>query len=189
MALYRLYVTTMFHFKPLALQGAFLITLPSFDDNRGNFTKAFQHSFYDHAGIDFTLRESYFSTSGKEVIRGMHFQTPPHDHAKIVYCPHGRILDVIVDLRTASATYGQHFATELSAANHMAYYIPHGFAHGFKALTEGAMTYYLVSSEYNKDHDTGIRYDSIGMDWQCDQPVISERDLSFLSLEDFKSPF
>lgn len=187
--LHLLYVKAMFHFKPLPLSGAFLITLPCFEDNRGNFTKAFQHSIFHHAGIDFRLQESYFSLSKKDVIRGMHFQTPPHQHAKIVYCPTGSILDVIVDLRRDSSTFGQYVATELSGENHLAYYIPEGFAHGFKALTNDAMTYYLVSSEYSKDQDTGIRYDSIGIDWQCDAPVLSERDLSFPSLKDFESPF
>ena len=119
----------------------------------------------------------------------MHFQTPPHDHAKIVYCPQGNIMDVIVDLRRSSATYGQHLATELSSENHLAYYIPEGFAHGFKALTEQAMTYYLVSSEYHKEHDMGIRYDSFGFDWQCSHPIISDRDLSFHAFSEFISPF
>jgi dTDP-4-dehydrorhamnose 3,5-epimerase/CDP-3, 6-dideoxy-D-glycero-D-glycero-4-hexulose-5-epimerase len=179
----------MFHFNPLPLSGAFIITLPSFDDRRGNFTKTFQHSFFRQAGIDFQLQESYFSLSRKEVIRGMHFQLPPHDHAKIVYCPQGSIIDVLIDLRKESGTYGRHYATELSAANHLAYYIPEGFAHGFKALSDNAMTCYLVSSEYSQQHDTGIRYDSFGFDWNCAAPVLSERDLSFPSLKDFASPF
>ena len=179
----------MFHFKPLPLSGAFIITLPSFEDHRGNFTKTFQHSFFEQKNIDFKLLESYFSLSFKEVIRGMHFQLPPYDHAKIVYCPQGGILDVIVDLRKDSDTYGQYYAAELSAVNHLAYYIPKGFAHGFKALSDNAMTYYLVSSEYSKEHDTGIRYDSFGFDWECAVPVLSERDLSFPALKNFESPF
>jgi dTDP-4-dehydrorhamnose 3,5-epimerase len=179
----------MFHFKKLPLSGAFLITLPSFEDQRGNFTKTFQHSFFEQGNIDFTLRESYFSFSHKEVIRGMHFQLPPHDHAKIVYCPQGSILDVIIDMRKHSNTYGQYYATELSEHNHLAYYIPHGFAHGFKALTDHAMTYYLVSSEHSKEHDTGIRYDSFGFDWDCAAPILSDRDLSFPPLAAFESPF
>jgi dTDP-4-dehydrorhamnose 3,5-epimerase len=189
LTLYLLYVTTMFHFKQLPLSGAFLITLPSFDDHRGNFTKVFQSSFLENAGINFDLKESYFSRSKKDVIRGMHFQTPPHHHAKIVFCPQGSILDAIVDLRKGSSTFGQHFLTVLSSENHLAYYIPKGFAHGFKALTEDAMTYYLVSSEYSKDHDTGIRYDSAGIDWQCSEPILSERDLSFVKMKNFASPF
>ncbi len=179
----------MAQLQPIPLQGAYIIDMPAFDDARGSFIKTFHATTLAQHGIDFQLKESYFSISNKNVVRGMHFQTPPHQHAKIVFCPQGAILDVIVDLRKASPTYGQHFATELSAANHKAYYIPEGFAHGFKALTEGAITYYLVSSEYSQQHDTGIRYDSIGYDWQLPAPIISTRDLSFPTLQDFDSPF
>ncbi|WP_118972377.1 dTDP-4-dehydrorhamnose 3,5-epimerase family protein [Taibaiella koreensis] len=179
----------MFHFSPLPLNDAFLVTLPAFNDDRGSFIKVFQHSIFAHEGIDFRLQESYFSLSAKDVIRGMHFQLPPHDHAKVVYCPSGAILDVMVDLRSDSDTYGRYYATTLSADNHLAYYIPKGFAHGFKSLSEGAMTCYLVSSEHSREHDTGIRYDSFGFDWECYAPVLSERDLSFSRLEDFSSPF
>jgi len=171
------------------LNGAKILTLPSSMDARGSFVKTFHESTLAAQGIYFTLRESYFSISHKDVIRGMHFQTPPHQHAKVVFCPVGSILDVIVDLRKGSATYRQYFAQELSADNHPAYYIPEGFAHGFKSLTEGAMTYYLVSSEYAKDQDTGIRFDSIGFDWWVEEPIISARDLSFVRMSDFESPF
>ena len=175
--------------QQLPLAGALLITLPAFNDARGTFVKTFQASVLQQAGIDFTLRESYFSLSKKDVIRGMHFQTPPHHHAKIVFCPQGAILDVIVDLRKGSATYGQCYAHELSAANHQAYYIPEGFAHGFKSLTDDAITYYLVTSEYAQAHDTGILYSSIDFDWGVKEPIISARDLSFPTLQTFESPF
>jgi dTDP-4-dehydrorhamnose 3,5-epimerase len=176
-------------FEPLPLSGAFLITLPAPADNRGLFVKTFHETTLAKAGIQFTLRESYFSVSRKDVIRGMHFQTPPHQHSKIVFCPQGAILDVIVDLRKASPTYGQHFATELSADNHKAYFIPEGFAHGFRSLTEDAMTYYLVSSEYYQPCDTGIRFDTIGFDWSIAAPIVSLRDQSFGALSAFDSPF
>jgi dTDP-4-dehydrorhamnose 3,5-epimerase len=171
------------------LNGAKIITLPSSHDARGTFVKTFHQTSLASAGIEFTLRESYYSFSHKDVIRGMHFQLPPHQHSKVVFCAHGSILDVIVDLRKSSPTYGHHYATELSAANHKAYFIPEGFAHGFKALTDDAMTYYLVSSEYSNGHDTGIRYDSIGFDWDVFDPVLSARDLSFATLAEFDSPF
>ena len=96
---------------------------------------------------------------------------------------------MIIDLRKDSGSYGQFHAQELSAENHLAYYIPKGFAHGFKALTEGAMTYYLVSSAYHKESDTGIRYDSFGFDWEVKEPVLSERDKAFVTLQEFQSPF
>ncbi len=171
------------------LTGAKLLALPFSTDARGTFTKTFHETTLRNAGIEFTRRESYFSLSKKDVIRGMHCQTPPHQHSKIVFCPQGAIMDVIVDLRSDSPTYGEHYATLLSAENHLAYYIPEGFAHGFKALTDDAMTYYLVSSEYSQGNDTGIRYDSIGYDWGVSEPIISARDLGFETLDRFESPF
>lgn len=178
----------MKHFEPI-LNGAFVMDLPAFFDDRGSFVKTFHDSTLKEYGINFELKESYFSWSKKDVIRGMHFQLPPHHHAKIVFCPQGAIMDVIVDLRKDSDTYGQFFEQELSADNHKAYYIPKGFAHGFKALTDDAITYYLVSSEYSKEHDTGILYNSFGYDWGVAEPVISERDKSFPKLEDWESVF
>ncbi len=176
-------------FIDLSLPGAKLITLPAFSDDRGTFVKTFNDTIFQEAGIDFELKESYFSYSNPGVIRGMHFQLPPHDHAKIVFCPKGAILDVIIDLRTGSPTYGHFEAQVLSAANHRAYYIPKGFAHGFKSLGADAMTYYLVSSGYHQASDTGIRWDSFGMDWEVKDPVISARDKAFELFTDFQSPF
>lgn len=178
----------MWEFEPI-LNGAYIITLPAFYDDRGSFVKTFHETTLAEKGIRFNLKESYFSFSKKDVIRGMHFQLPPHQHAKVVYCPQGAILDVIIDLRKDSPTYKQYVATELSADNHKAYYIPVGFAHGFKSLTDDAITYYLVSSEYSKEHDTGILYNSFGFDWGVEQPIISERDLSFPKLEEWSSVF
>ncbi len=173
----------------LPLPDARLITLPAFPDERGIFVKPFHDTTLREAGIHFLLKESYYSLSRKDVIRGMHFQLPPHQHAKIVFCPKGAILDVIVDLRKDSPTFGQFHAEELSEANHRAYYIPEGFAHGFKALSDDAMTFYLVSSEYHRESDTGIRWDSFGFDWNSAEAIISERDRSFPALKDFQSPF
>ncbi len=171
------------------LNGAKILTLPFSHDNRGTFVKTFHESSLLEHDIEFTLRESYFSFSKKDVIRGMHFQLPPFQHSKIVFCPQGAILDVIVDLRKNSPTYRQYFAQELSAESNKAYYIPEGFAHGFKSLTDNAITYYLVSSEYNSKQDTGVRYNSIGFDWGVKDPIISQRDLSFAGLNEFESPF
>jgi dTDP-4-dehydrorhamnose 3,5-epimerase len=173
----------------MPLPGAFIIKLPYSQDRRGSFTKIFQDSVLRAHGISFKLEESYYSVSKMNVIRGMHFQKPPHQHAKIVFCSQGSILDVVLDLRKDSGTYGQHFATILSDTNQLAYYIPEGFAHGFKALTDNVITQYLVSSEYNKEADSGVLYNSFGMDWQCAQPILSDRDMSFESLSLFDTPF
>lgn len=178
----------MKHFEPI-LNGAYVIDMPAFQDDRGSFIKAFHETSLAAHGIQFHLKESYFSYSNKDVIRGMHFQLPPHQHSKIVFCPGGAILDVIIDLRKDSPTYKQYHTEVLSGENNKACYIPVGFAHGFRALTDDAITYYLVSSEYSKEHDTGILYNSFGYDWEVEKPIISERDLSFPKLEDWESPF
>lgn len=166
-----------------------IIDLPAFEDARGLFVKTFNDELFQSMGIPFQLRESYYSISEKDVIRGMHFQLPPHQHAKIVFCPIGAILDVALDLRKNSATYGQCFPQILSAENHKAYYIPEGFAHGFKSLTQDSLTYYLVSSGYNPASDSGIAFDSFGFNWECKEPVMSDRDKNFIGIQDFKSPF
>lgn len=171
------------------MQDLRVLDLPSFTDARGAFVKTFNDALFQSWGIDFTIRESYFSLSRKEVIRGMHFQLPPYQHAKVVFCPVGAILDVALDLRKESPSYGQCFQQVLSAENHKAYYIPEGFAHGFKSLTENAMTYYLVSGGHHPASDTGIAFDSLNFDWDCNVPVLSDRDLNFIKLKDFQSPF
>jgi dTDP-4-dehydrorhamnose 3,5-epimerase len=159
------------------------------DDHRGSFVKTFHHSSLIASGIDFELRESFYSVSNQHVIRGMHFHHPPFDHDKIVFCTEGVILDVALDLRKNSSTYGQSVSSQLSFENNAALYIPKGFAHGFLTLSEKATTFYLVSGEYNQQADDGIRYDSFGFDWKITNPIISDRDLAFDSLSTFNNPF
>ena len=119
----------------------------------------------------------------------MHFHHPPYDHEKIVFCTAGNIIDVALDLRKHSSTYGECFATELSSENNKALYIPKGCAHGFLTLSGNASTFYFVSGEYQKEADDGILFSSIDFDWQVAKPLVSERDLSFVSLAHFNSPF
>ena len=101
----------------------------------------------------------------------------------------GAILDLVLDIRKGSGTYGKHIEVELSIENNKALYIPSGMAHGFKALTDDAITYYLVSSENHKGADDGIYYNSIGYDWKCEFPILSERDAGFKQFSEFDSPF
>lgn len=167
----------------LSLPGAFLLKLFRQEDHRGVFFKPLHVSSLRKAGIEFEAKESICSVSHKNVVRGMHFQRPPHGQAKLVYCPHGAILDVILDIRTESPTYGRYEAVELSARNGHALYIPDGFAHGFLALTDEAMTSYLLSAEYAPESDAGIRWDSFGFEWPVENPILSERDLNFSAME------
>lgn len=179
----------MWEFTPLSLKGACLIKLPKFDDHRGSFIKTFQSSVFEKNGIEFNCAESFFSISNQNVIRGMHFQIPPYDHSKIVFCPQGAILDVIVDLRGDSPTFGQYEAHILSADNCNAFFIPQGFAHGFKSLQDNTITYYMVSSEHNVTADSGILYNSFGMNWGDEEFIVSDRDKNFSSLANFNTPF
>jgi dTDP-4-dehydrorhamnose 3,5-epimerase len=119
----------------------------------------------------------------------MHFQRPPADHAKLVYCLEGRILDVAVDLRRTSPTFGRHAVFNLSADCHNAAYLPRGVAHGFYVMNAPALVMYHVSSEYAPSSDSGIRWDSFGYDWPDKEPVLSRRDSEFVTLHEFESPF
>lgn len=163
-----------------------------FEDSRGNFVKPFHEEQLATQDIKFELREEFFSTSAKGVVRGMHFQVPPHAHQKLVYCITGRVLDVLLDLRRNSETYGQSAAFELSSSNRHVVYIPVGFAHGFIALEENSCLVYKTDCVHAPKFDRGIRWDSFGFDWPIlpgAHPEMSERDLSHPSLQDFASPF
>ena len=173
------------------LKGVSIINNFNVTDNRGLYEKTFNKNTFLNNNIVFDIRESYYSVSKKNVIRGMHFQLPPHDHEKLVFVPSGEIMDVVVDLRKQSPTYKKHFSIKLSAKNKKALFIPKGFAHGFKSLSNNTITVYNVATEYNKDSDTGIKYDSLGFDWGQQDFILSKRDNNFCNLEEFciNNPF
>ena len=156
-------------------------------DDRGSFVKTFNKQAFSSYGINFQIRESYYSVSKKNVIRGMHFQLPPNDHMKLVFVPYGEIIDVVIDLRKKSKTYGKTFSLLLSSENKRAIMIPKGFAHGFKSMIDDTITMYNVSSIYDKTSDHGILYNSINFNWDVKRPILSERDVSFETLKSFKS--
>ena len=158
-------------------------------DNRGNFVKTFHKDIFATHGLVTEFAEEYYSVSHKSVLRGLHFQTPPHEHFKLVYCLAGKVLDAIVDLRTGSPTYKQSATFELSAQLGNMLYIAPGMAHGFYALTDDVIMQYKVTTVYAPDHDGGIRWDSAGVIWPDSAPTISDRDRGFPSLADFQSPF
>lgn len=166
-----------------------LIHCFSYGDSRGGFTKIFSNPDYLAAGLDVDIKEIYYSMSNQNVIRGMHFQLPPYDHAKIVHVISGAVTDVVLDLRKTSPTYKRVFSLELKAADHVALYIPKGFAHGFRCLEDNTIMLYQVTSAYEKLCDTGILYNSIPYDWGVAEPIVSDRDMTFERLEDFISPF
>jgi dTDP-4-dehydrorhamnose 3,5-epimerase/CDP-3, 6-dideoxy-D-glycero-D-glycero-4-hexulose-5-epimerase len=170
------------------LPGAFYVPLSRFDDARGTFVKTHAVSALARMGLRFELREEFYSVSQADVVRGMHFQRPPHDHDKIVYCPQGRVLDVLLDLRRG-AGFGRAMGVTLDAHDPAIIFIPRGVAHGFKALEDNTLMVYKTSSEHAPSHDAGIRWDSFGFDWKCATPVMSERDRGHPALKDFDSPF
>ncbi len=160
-----------------------------FEDSRGKFIKTFTNDFFQENGLDIHIKETYYSISHKDVIRGMHFQTPPYEHIKLVYVPAGKIIDVVLDIRKDSSTFGQYFSCELSSNNGKVLIIPKGLAHGFKSLQDNTNVTYMQTTGYAPNNDGGIRYDSFGFDWECVSPKSSDRDQSFPTLKDFNSPF
>lgn len=171
------------------IEGLFVIDLFHAEDNRGGFVKTFHKESFEKLGLNTDFQESFYSINNKGVIRGMHFQTPPHDHDKLVYCTNGSLIDVILDIRTDSPTYGKYASIELSGDNFRAIYIPKGMAHGFESLEDHTMMTYLTSTMHQPSHDQGIKYDSFGKIWSTKNPIINERDLSWANLEDYQSPF
>jgi dTDP-4-dehydrorhamnose 3,5-epimerase/CDP-3, 6-dideoxy-D-glycero-D-glycero-4-hexulose-5-epimerase len=172
------------------IEGLKLIHLKEFKDDRGSFIKVFNQEFFEESGLATDFKESYYSISKKNVIRGMHFQIPPAAHTKLVYVNHGSIVDVILDIRKTSLTYGQYFKVEInSKITSVLVYIPIGCAHGFISLEDNTMVTYMQTSCYNNTCDKGIKYSSFGMNWDIEEVIVSDRDNAFVNFNDFNSPF
>ncbi len=171
------------------IEGLFVIEQNVTKDYRGSFVKNFNYSEFEKNNCVCDFRESFYTKSKEDVIRGMHFQVPPYDQIKLITVISGTIIDVILDIRKFSKTYGQYFAIELSRENRKSLYIPTGLAHGFGVLSEQAIAYYQVTNEYHPESDTGILYDSFEFQWPIANPIISERDKSFAGLIDYQTPF
>ena len=171
------------------MNGVFVLDLFHAKDHRGVFVKPFHRATFEKFGLDSRFDESFYSTNVKGVLRGMHFQLPPEDHSKLIYCTSGKLLDVVLDIRTSSPTFGQAISVELSGDNFRAIYIPKGCAHGFAVLEDNTTMIYLTSTMHHPPSDSGIRWDSFDFEWPFDEPIISPRDLTFPALSDFKSPF
>jgi dTDP-4-dehydrorhamnose 3,5-epimerase len=176
-------------FVPSRLPGCYVVQFPVVHDHRGHFVKTIQRSVFEEQGLEADFRECFYSTSNKNVLRGMHFQLPPSDHAKLVYCTAGSIYDVALDLRVGSPMYGQYEVYELSYLASNAVYLPRGIAHGFFVREGPATMVYHVTSEHDRGRDAGIRWDSFEAAWPVDNPVVSVRDSGFVSLAEFDSPF
>lgn len=175
------------------IEGLLILEPRIFQDARGYFFESFsQREFEEKVGpVHFVQDNESMSTYG--VMRGLHFQRPPYTQSKLVRCVKGAVLDVAVDIRQGSPTYGQHVAVELTAENHRQFFIPKGFAHGFAVLSETAVFQYKCDEFYHPEADAGISIldESLGIDWRIptDKAILSDKDTRHGMLADFQSPF
>ena len=164
-----------------------------FEDSRGYFFEAYNENSFREAGVDIRFVQDNQSKSSYGVVRGLHYQLPPYAQTKLVRVLEGRILDVAVDIRKGSPTFGKFFAIELSADNKKQLYIPAGFAHGFSVLSETAIVLYKCDQFYNKGSEGGVRFDdpTIGINWRIEsgKEIISEKDLALPLFADCKNTF
>lgn len=178
----------------LDIPGCFLLKGQRFNDQRGDFFKLFHSASFAQFGLENDFKESYITTSHKGVVRGMHFQSPPADHAKLVSCITGRVRDGLIDLREGLPSYGRTISFILSSESADALYVPRGVAHGFAAHEDDSRMWYLVGSVHDPVADAGIHWNSVGIDWweggpAIAAPIVSDRDEKFPPFSDFSSDF
>ena len=169
-------------FAPTPLAGAFLLEMERHQDERGFFARLFCHREFAAHGLNARVAQSSISFSRKKgTLRGMHWQAAPHQEVKLVTCLRGSIYDVIVDLRSDSPHFLEHFAVELSASNRRLLYIPEGFAHGFQTLEDDSEVFYQMSEFFAPEHACGARWDdpAFGIPWPADDRTIIDRDRNY----------
>ena len=173
--------------KKTDFNGVLILQPKVLEDARGSFMESYRSEWF--AGVKFIQDNEAVSKKG--VIRGLHFQRPPFAQSKLIRVLSGRILDVIVDLRKSSDTFGKVFSIELSSENKTQLLVPKGFAHGYVTLSDSATVLYKVDQYYNKSYDTGIHplSESLSIDWQVSDALLSEKDQTLTDFKDFKSPF
>ena len=181
-----------FTFHNFELSGLVLIEQQTFEDSRGFFKEVYKYNDFRADGIADVFVQDNYSVSGKNVVRGLHFQVPPKAQSKLITVLCGAILDVVVDLRTSSPTYREWATIELTAAQHNSLYIPQGFAHGFLALENDTCILYKTSAEYSPAHERGIRWNDpqIGIVWPIPSPHLSEKDATLPFIDELpETPF
>lgn len=173
------------------IEGLLVVQPKVFGDHRGYFMETYNEGAFRAAGLPTDFVQDNQSFSGKGILRGLHFQAPPYAQGKLVRVIRGAVLDVALDLRTSSSTYGQYFAIRLTEENKTMVWIPPGFAHGFLTLEDDTLFAYKVTGLYNKESEGGILWNDpdLGIAWGIDQPVLSDKDLILPRLADFNSPF
>lgn len=177
-----------FSFEHTPIDGLVVAHPQRFEDDRGWFMESYRYSLFSQAGIPDTFVQDNYSRSGAGVVRGLHFQLPPHAQGKLIWVVRGRVWDVAVDLRSESETYRQWYGMEISEDNQVLFYIPPGFAHGFCALTDDTRFHYKCTAEYDQASERGIRFDDpdLGVDWPVEHPVVSDRDAALPTFADFE---
>lgn len=176
-----------------AIDGVYILEPRIFRDDRGYFFESFSQREFEEKIGEINFVQDNESKSSYGVMRGLHFQRPPYAQSKLVRCVKGAVLDVAVDIRKGSPTYGQHVAVELTADNHRQFFIPRGFAHGFAVLSDEAIFQYKCDNFYAPQADGGISImdASLNIDWQIptEKAILSEKDTKHPLLQDFDSPF
>lgn len=176
-----------------SIDGVVIIEPLIFKDARGYFFESFSQREFNEKVRPITFVQDNESQSSYGVMRGLHFQCPPFSQSKLVRCVKGAVLDVAVDIRKGSPTYGRHVAVELTEENHRQFFVPRGFAHGFAVLSEIAVFQYKCDEFYHPEVDGGISIldDSLGIDWKIpnEKANLSEKDTKHTLLKDFESPF
>jgi dTDP-4-dehydrorhamnose 3,5-epimerase len=173
-------------FTELPLSGAYLVDMQRLSDERGFFARSYCAELFAEHGLGPELRQCSVSyNTRKGTLRGMHYQGAPHQEHKLVRCTAGAIFDVVVDMRTSSATYRRWYATELTAENRRSVFVPPGFAHGFLTLADHSEVYYMISVAHAPQFARGVRWNdpAFGIEWPFPPTVISERDASYPLLD------
>ena len=173
------------------IAGLLVIEPKVWKDERGYFYESFRADFFKEINHELVLVQDNQSLSQKGTIRGLHFQAPPFEQGKLVRVLQGAVLDVVVDIRKTSPTYGQSFAIELNDQNHLQLWIPPGFAHGFSTLADQTIFCYKCSNYYHKASEGGIRFndETLAIDWKVPAIHVSEKDYLLPTFKDFISPF
>lgn len=179
-------------FHTTEIEGLVVIDTRKFSDERGYFFESFhQEKFEEFTGHSIKFFQENESLSKKNVIRGLHFQKPPFAQGKLVRVPFGRVIDIAVDIRKKSSTYGSVFKIELSQNNGKQLWIPEGFAHGFVSLEENSLLSYKCTNYYNKEAEDALQWNDqhLSIDWEIKNPIVSEKDSNAHSFTTFNTPF
>jgi dTDP-4-dehydrorhamnose 3,5-epimerase len=184
-------VKVSFEFKELKIKGVILIIPKVFDDNRGFFVETYNKSDFKKNGVDVNFAQTYFSNSKKNVLRGLHYQLNPYSQAKLIRVIKGSIVDVVVDIRKNSPTYGEFVSVKLDSDSKQMLFVPEGFAHGFYVLEDDTEVSYKLTKEYNFENERGIIWNDaeLGIKWPDDNPILSEKDSKYPLLKDAYNNF